>query len=408
MRMCLTLEPQRILEHTLGISPDTDKTVDEVLDELQEHIKNSRNEALRRRDLLNCKQRQGESFSDFYVRIRHISEEIEVCPRKTCEETQLKMVILMGVCDEELVQKLLSLDTTPSLQDIVNTCRAYEATRSATSAIRAPSYQINAVLQIQEASTSGQRYHIISRSYHQKTKNCRRVGSPQKTPTLTTVNLTYGGTTTQLDMLPDTGADITVIGRRHLKMLRISSSSLRSPPPTTTFTADGSSMAPALGTCQALLSIGSRSCAATIYVHEDVQTPLLSYGHCQELAIISREFPKPIVQVKHVNKSVWCAGKLLRIPDALSRAPVSRPTPEDEMACAAATAHLRAIVTINAVTPNGNSPPQDTNRTLQELRDASRVDLVYIRLQWQAKAEDCDRRAAARAELVQEQSTVRG
>ncbi|KAK4303511.1 hypothetical protein Pmani_024480 [Petrolisthes manimaculis] len=490
MRMCLTLETQRILEHTLSISPDTDKTVDEVLDELQEHIKNSRNEALRRRDLLNCKQRQGESFSDFYVRIRHISEEIDVCPGKTCEETQLKMVILMGVCDEELVQKLLSLDTTPSLQDIVNTCRAYEATRSATSAIRAPSSQINAVSTykrnkqrdqssaIQQSSASvaacwncghehekgkcsaadkfcsncGRQGHFTkspacpatnvqchnckrvghydrccrsrkpapqdrnttsySRTYHQKTKNCRRVGSPQKTPTLTTVNLTYGGTTTQLDMLPDTGADITVIGRRHLKMLRISSSSLRSPPPTTTFTADGSSMAPALGTCQALLSIGSRSYTATIYVHEDVQTPLLSYGHCQELAIISREFPKPIVQVKHVNKSVWCAGKLLRIPDALSRAPVSRPTPEDEMACAAATAHLRAIVTINAVTPNDNSPPQDTDRTLQELRDASRVDPVYIRLRdcvtsgfpkWQAKAEDCDRRAAARAELVQEQ-----
>ncbi|KAK4314445.1 hypothetical protein Pmani_014254 [Petrolisthes manimaculis] len=318
MRMCLTLETQRILEHTLGITPDTDKTVDEVLDELQEHIKNSRNEALCRRDLLNCKQRQGESFSDFYVRIRHISEEIDVCPGKTCEETQLKMAILMGVCDEELVQKLLSLDTTPSLQDIVNTCRAYEATRSATSAIRAPSSQINAVSTyrrnkqrdqssaIQQSSASvaayrncgrehdkgkcsaadktcgncGRHGHFTrspacpatnvqchnckrvghydrccrskkpapqdnskqdrdttsySRSYHQKTINCRRVGSPQKTPTLTTVNLTYGGTTTQLDMLPDTGADITVIGRRHLKMLRISSSSLRSPPPTTTY-----------------------------------------------------------------------------------------------------------------------------------------------------------------------------
>ncbi|KAK4314446.1 hypothetical protein Pmani_014255 [Petrolisthes manimaculis] len=54
--------------------------------------------------------------------------------------------------------------------------------------------------------------------------------------------------------------------------------------------------------------------------------------------------------------------------------------PEDEMACAAATAHLRAIVTVNAVTTNGNSPPQDTYRTLQELCDASRVDPVYIRL----------------------------
>ncbi|KAK4326307.1 hypothetical protein Pmani_003171 [Petrolisthes manimaculis] len=238
------------------------------------------------------------------------------------------MVILMGVCDEELVQKLLSLDTTLSLQDIVNTCHTSEATRSATSAIRPPSSQINAHDKSKCSAadkTCGHRGRLTrspacpatnvqchkckrvghfdrccrfkkpapqdrdttsySKSSHQKTKHCRRVGSPQKTPTLTTVNLIYGGTTTQLDMLPDTGSDITVIGRRHLNMLQIPSSSLRFPPPT--FTADGSSMAPALGTCQALLSIGSRSCTATIYVHEDVQTPLFSYGHCQELAIIS-------------------------------------------------------------------------------------------------------------------------
>ena len=32
LRMCLTLETQWILEHTLDIPPDTDKTVEEVLD----------------------------------------------------------------------------------------------------------------------------------------------------------------------------------------------------------------------------------------------------------------------------------------------------------------------------------------------------------------------------------------
>ena len=47
LRMCLTLETQRILEHTLEIHPSTDKTVDEVLDALQQHIKSLRNKALR-------------------------------------------------------------------------------------------------------------------------------------------------------------------------------------------------------------------------------------------------------------------------------------------------------------------------------------------------------------------------
>lgn len=67
MCMCLSLETQRILEHTLQITPSTDLTVDQVLDALQSHIKSLRNEALRRRDLLGCKQSEGESFADFYV-----------------------------------------------------------------------------------------------------------------------------------------------------------------------------------------------------------------------------------------------------------------------------------------------------------------------------------------------------
>ena len=61
-------------------------------------------------------------------------------------------------------------------------------------------------------------------------------------------------------------------------------------------------MAPALGTFLATLTLGKRSCSAVIQVHEGVQMPLLSYTHCQELAIISSEFPKPILEVKHMNR----------------------------------------------------------------------------------------------------------
>ena len=56
MHMCLILNTQRLLEHTLRIPPNTDKSVDEVLNELQERITKSRNEALRRMDLFSCKQ----------------------------------------------------------------------------------------------------------------------------------------------------------------------------------------------------------------------------------------------------------------------------------------------------------------------------------------------------------------
>ena len=144
LRMCLTLETQRILEHTLNIPPDTDKTVEEVLDVLQAHVKSLRNEALRRRELLSCKQLEGETFSDFYVRLKHIAEEVDICPGNSsaCEETQLKMIILMGLRDEELIQKLISLNAKASLQEFVDTCRSYEAAKKATSAIRATPFKL--------------------------------------------------------------------------------------------------------------------------------------------------------------------------------------------------------------------------------------------------------------------------
>ena len=69
-----------MLEHTLDIPPATDKTVEEVLDALQGHIKSLHNEALHRRKLLGRKQFEGESFSDFYVWLKHIAEELDVCP----------------------------------------------------------------------------------------------------------------------------------------------------------------------------------------------------------------------------------------------------------------------------------------------------------------------------------------
>ncbi|XP_066953187.1 uncharacterized protein [Macrobrachium rosenbergii] len=360
LRMCLALETQRVLEHTLQISPSTDKFVDEVLDALQSHIKGLRNEVLRRRELLSCKQMEGESFTDFYVRLRRIAEEVDLCPGNAaaCEETQLKMVILMGIQDAELVQKIISLDTASSLQDVVTTCRSYEAAKNATSAIRAPPNQLRAVSAYKKCKKKraseatlpskpiltpatlcqscarqhgpsdcpaanstckscvclghwsrtikcratkaqcrlchrighfdkccrekkknrqdGSPSNSAARSNSCKTQDvpqnsCRRLGYPSstapKTPQPICVLLSCGDINSRLQMLPDTGADVTVIGQRHLESLGIPRSSLQPLPPTTMITADGSKMTPAL-----------------------------------ELAIISPDFPKPIAEVKHVNR----------------------------------------------------------------------------------------------------------
>ncbi|XP_068232027.1 uncharacterized protein [Palaemon carinicauda] len=145
----------------------------------------------------------------------------------------------------------------------------------------------------------------VSNKHQDSRTSCHRLGSPptiSKMPKPIRFLLSSGNINSCIKMLPDTGANGTVIGQQHLDTMGISRSCLQPPPPNVTFTADGSPMSPDLGILQATLTLGKRSCLARIQVHENVEVPLLSYGHCQELSLISPDFPKPILEVKYVNR----------------------------------------------------------------------------------------------------------
>ncbi|XP_064111351.1 uncharacterized protein LOC135218832 [Macrobrachium nipponense] len=135
--------------------------------------------------------------------------------------------------------------------------------------------------------------------------NCKVKTSSSSTdssPSPISIALTYRGETSKIMMLPDTGADVSVMGPQHLELLRIPRTELQPPATSVTLTADGSKMTPALGTLKATLSLAKQSCLTTIQVHERVQMPLLSYAFCKELAIIPPGFPWHILQVTHVNR----------------------------------------------------------------------------------------------------------
>lgn len=404
LRMCLSLETQRVLEHTLQVPPSSTSSVDEVLDVLQKHIKESSNEALRRRAFTTCKQATGESFADFFVRLKSLSEEIDVCKAHSteCKEAWLKHGILTGVQDEEVVQRIIALDAAATLADVVTLCRSYEATRTAASALRAPP-GVRAVSQYRKdkktdhrtkadarpavptlqssCSNCGKQQHgpkgcpateavchgcgktghwshmekcpaktvqcnACSRYGHfeklckssnpksqhsskpklQKTKknsratihvvrtqsplsrvpetskqeasNVRRVHStvrvkPTPSPTICIV-VTHGERSNTMEMIPDTGADTTVIGPQHLQHLGLTSRNLQPPPSLDYYNADGSKMPAALGSLQAELTYGKLSCSGWIDVQGALSTPLLSWQHCRELGIIPKDFPRQI------------------------------------------------------------------------------------------------------------------
>ena len=114
--------------------------------------------------------------------------------------------------------------------------------------------------------------------YH--ASDIRRVQSsarerPKPSPTITVV-VTHSGVSGSIEVIPDTGADTTVIGPQHLKYLGLTRRELDPPPTLDYYNADESKMPAALGSFRAKMTYGTLSCTGWIDVQGSLSTPLLS------------------------------------------------------------------------------------------------------------------------------------
>lgn len=393
LRTCLTPAVLHTLHYRLQVSQDDTTPIDDVLNTLDKHFKAQTNEALRRRELFSCRQEVGERFNEFFVRVKNLAEAVDVCKGgdKDCEETQIKQVILMGVSDQELIQELIGIIPTNSLDKVVQHCYAYEAAKRTATAITCPSKSASAVSKYKKDKNARQRSQGSStpsasacdccRSPHDKGqcpaanttcnncgrkghlprtqrcpadsatfRNCGKLGHydqfcrsnkttgtappkggqprsnwsaarnskgssarrvtataaatarrPSETSPPVIVSVTHVRGTGDLSMLPDTGADTTVIGPDHLRSIGLTLDDLQPPPQTPTYVADGSPMQPAIGSVQVRLQVKDSSTREWIDVHPGTPVPLLSYRACRELTLIPERFPRPIAQVTHAR-----------------------------------------------------------------------------------------------------------
>ena len=93
-------------------------------------------------------------------------------------------------------------------------------------------------------------------------------------------------------MIPDTGADSTVIGLQHLKSLGFFKFDLARPSTLAYCNTDGSKMPADLGSFQAKLTYSARSCTGWVDVKSYLRSPLLSWEHCRDLGIVPENFPQ--------------------------------------------------------------------------------------------------------------------
>ena len=124
LRMCLNDEVLRVLDHTLGVKADSTLPVEDIIHKIITHIKDQRNESLRRLEFTNCKQHQGETFDKFWVRLKQIANDIDLCKGDNCVDNQLKHAILVGLRDKDTVQHLLNLKSNTSLSDVLSFVRS--------------------------------------------------------------------------------------------------------------------------------------------------------------------------------------------------------------------------------------------------------------------------------------------
>ncbi|KAK3886627.1 hypothetical protein Pcinc_009274 [Petrolisthes cinctipes] len=390
LRTCLGQEILHILQYRLQLPQDDSTPMEEVLNILDKYFKAQTNEALRRRDLFSCRQEAGETFNDFYLRVKKLAEAVDICKGgdKGCEETQLKQIILMGVSDQDLVQDLITITSMQSLDTVVQRCYAHEAARHTATAITStekstgsrykkekkekrqqqcksptPSTAHKACTNCgthhakdscpaahQMCTSCGRQGHrprtvrcpatgatcdACGKMHHFK-KHCRstkpvgeavklqynakvaapstqtqqrsgapRISSLNRDPTETTppviINVEHNKGIGVHNMLPDTGADTSIIGLDHLHSIGLKQDDLKPPPQEPTYAADGAPMQPAIGSVQVHLQLKGNRIAEWIDVHPSIPLPLLSYRACRELSIIPERFHHPIAQVTHAR-----------------------------------------------------------------------------------------------------------
>lgn len=450
LRTCLSPEVLHTLHYRLQVPQDDTAAIDEVLKTLDTHFKAQTNEALRRRELFSCRQGAGERFNEFFVRVKNLAEAVDVCKGgdKDCEETQIKQVILMGVTDQELIQELIGIIPTQSLDQVVQHCYAYEAAKHTATAITSNPKSACAVSQYKKNKTATQRSqrsatpttsacNSCDRSHDKgscraanttcgncgkkghfpRTQRCparnatcsncgksghyarycrstkatgkggeaspsesaardskgsgaRRITSTTRAPSETSppvvVSVTHDKGTRDLSMLPDTGADTTIIGLDHLRSIGLTHNNLQPPPQTPTYGADGSLIQPAIGSVQVQLQVKDISTQEWIDVHPGTPVPLLSYRACRELSLIPERFPHPIAQVTHARVQSD-RGDQGTTSDGKTETPIAT-AGSDVTSTAKVTSTPTISPAHNAPTPQHPSPPFTSNTTPTEAR----------------------------------------
>ena len=152
------------LKCAIDISDESNLTVEEILDRIQQHLRQKRNVALDRVAFEERKQERGENFDDYYVAIRKLADESDLCIH--CIEERLTTKIMSGLYNQETRQKLLAITPFPQLKTVVDICRSEESAAK-------DSMALCQRVKIEKITTSGK---TSQGNQKERSPNCTRCG----------------------------------------------------------------------------------------------------------------------------------------------------------------------------------------------------------------------------------------
>ena len=351
LRSCLSPEMHEELVYGMGIPDETPMTVDQILLAMRQFIRNKKNVSLDRFEFHSCKQQEGETVNHFYIRLKRLAEDAELCAN--CCDDQITSALTVGLNDQSIRMKLLSLQKFPRLEDAIKLCRSEEAAKQNDEALSHSNHKF--VARHKQEPFQGyksSKYACKCGKYHQKGQSCshfqqdskgcktypkkpdrfiksvkvrkvksldlqpkqnnckgqktnpkkpdcfiksvkvrkvNRLDHPKAPTTIVQVCPESSKTFTGITALPDSGADVSIAGPKLLSQLKIPAKSLKKPE-IQVFASNGTK-SNCTGYIKVMLRLGNKIVWDKIYICSEQNGLLLSWYTSKGLHILPGNYP---------------------------------------------------------------------------------------------------------------------
>ena len=362
-RCCLTEAMKLHIKCAIEISDHNELSIEEILDQIQEYLRQKRNVALDRVAFDERKQETGETFDEFYVSIRKLSEEADLCDN--CVEQRLTTKIMSSLKNTHVRQKLLAITPFPDLKTVVNICRSEESAYKDSNALnskicieRVSQYKSdkkkwnqNSTVKNNENKSSNSMckrcglYHNNNSkcpAYNSTCLYCSKVGhwtkvcmkkkfnqskksnnnkqeNEKSIKGLIVADIQSGSNTPKIILncspaneegnlikvkaTPDTGADISVCGTNLLINMGLQVNKKRKPMNSTVKAANGT-IIKTKGIIRIKMQLEDNIIYEDVVVCDNQEELLLSWKTCKKLHLIPQDFPNPIKKTEVISSII--------------------------------------------------------------------------------------------------------